>query len=40
MHLDVNNTFRIDFDAFEIMLTLIFVANPYIQKYPHHPQQA
>ena len=40
MHLDINNTFRIDFDPFRMILTLISVANACIIRYPYHPQQA
>ena len=40
MRLDLNNTLRKYFDAFQMILTLIFVANPYILKYHHHPQQS
>ena len=36
MHLDLSNTFSIDFGASPIILILIFVANPYILEYPHH----
>ena len=30
MHLDVNNTSRIDFDPFRMILTFIYVANAYV----------
>ena len=39
MHLDINNTFRIDFDPFRMILTLISFAIAYIS-YSYHPQQA
>ena len=34
------HTFRIDFDPFRMILTSISVANTYIVRYQHHPQQA
>ena len=40
MHLDLNNNFRMDIDAFGMILTLIFVTNTYILIYPNHPKQA
>ena len=39
MHLDINNTFLIDFDLFRKSLSFIFVANAYIIGYLHHSQQ-
>ena len=41
MHLDINNTFPIEFDPSWMILTFISVPNAYIiRRYPHHPQQA
>ena len=40
MHLDINNTFLIDFDPFQITLTFIFVAIANVIRYPYHTQQA
>ena len=34
MHLDINNTFLIAFDAFGMILTFISVANVCIVRYP------
>ena len=38
MHLDINNTFRIDYDPFRMILKFIPVANTFIIGYPNHPQ--
>ena len=34
------HNFHIDFDTFQMTLTFISVANVYIARYGHHPQQA
>ena len=39
MHMDINNTFRIDFDPLRMILTLISIVNAY-QRYSHDTQQA
>ena len=40
MQMDIKNTFHIDFDPFQMILTFISVANVYIIRYPYYPQQA